>query len=670
MAGITSRLTALMLAAAVTTTLPPAAAQAPPSFAGRWTVSPDPPPGAGRSNRTPATAGSGWGSDITITQDAVWLTVRRAEFSRYDLQPPLRFVYALDGSESRNVVNMGRGPQEQVSRSTWRGNSLVITTRHVSAPPAAGEVTHVLSLDESGALVIQTTRGAGNAAATTTTRYRNAALEPIVYTLRAPAPETQRLEVEARVPTGGQPWIELMLPVWSPGYYVVQDYAANVQDVAARTPDGRALEVSRRSRNHWRVTTGGAAAVTLEYRLTCRSRFVTGCWVDPKSAVLNGPSTYITLAEEARRPHAVRLEMARGWPHSVTSLDREPGGRAHAYVAPDYDTFADSPIVAGTIGIQEVDVPGTRIVLADFGDLGAWDGRGAADRIRLIVDEHRRMMGGLPFARYVFLNGFRRGAGGLEHLNSSLLSSSPNPAQALPTVRWLNYVSHEFFHAINVKRLRPIELGPFDYDNAPRTPSLWLAEGVTTYYGDLAVARAGVSSQAEYLAGLSGQIRSLQTSPGRLVQTLEQSSLGVAAAGGSGVGGDRSRTVSYYVKGAIVGLLLDAHIQRLTGGRRSFDDVMRAAYRKYGGERGFRPAEFEAVASAIAGVDLSAWFHRALRTTEELDYAEVLDWYGLRFAEPGSIDPARAWHLEVKPDASATQRERLKRWLAGSPETR
>jgi predicted metalloprotease with PDZ domain len=669
------RLALLMLLAAVATALPPAAAQAPPSFAGRWTLIPDPPaPGAGQSSQVPATAGSGWGPDITITHDTVWLTIQRAEFSRYDMQAPLRFVYALDGSESRNVVDMGRGAQEQLSRATWRGASLVITTRHggqTGVRPGSdqgqtSEVAHVFSLDDLGALVVRTTRGVGQAASATTTRYGKAALEPVVYTLRAPAPETQRLEIEARVPTDGQPWVELLLPVWSPGYYVVQDYAANVQDLAARAPDGRALDVTRRSRNHWRVTTGGAATITLAYRLTCRSRFVTGCWVDATSAVINGPSTYLTLFEQARRPHEVHLEPAPGWPQSMTSLDPARDGRAHAYVAPDYDTFADAPIVAGTISVHEFEVPGTRVVLADFGDLGAWDGRGAADRIRLFVDEHRRMLGGLPFARYVFLNAFRGGAGGLEHLNSSLLSSSPNPTQPLPALRWLNYVSHEFFHAINVKRLRPIELGPFDYDNAPRTPSLWLSEGVTTYYGDLAVVRAGVATQAEYLAGLSGQIRSLQTSPGRLVQTLEDSSLGVATAGGSGVGGDRSRSVSYYGKGAVVGLLIDAHIRRLTGDRRSFDDVMRAAYRKYGGERGFRPAEFEAVASEIAGADLSAWFQHALRTTRELDYAEMLDWYGLRFAEPGSTDPARAWQLEASPSASAAQRQRLERWLAPS----
>ncbi len=493
---------------------------------------------------------------------------------------------------------------------------------------------------------------------------RAAASEPIVYILRAPAPDTQMLHVEARVPTGGQASIDLMLPVWSPGYYVAQDYAASVQDLDAHAPDGRALDVAKPARNRWRVTTGGVPTVTVTYRLPCRSRFVTGCWVDATTAVINGPSTYVTLVEQAKRSHQVRLEMAPGWQQSMTSLDAAPGGRAHAYVGPDYDTFADSPIVAGTIVVHEFDVPGTRVVLADFGDLGAWDGQRAADTLKRIVDEHRRMMRGLPFKRYVFLNGFRGGAGGLEHLNSSLLSSRPNPTEPMPTTRWLNYASHEFFHAINVKRLRPIELGPFDYDRVPRTPSLWLSEGVTTYYGDLAVVRAGVASQADFLAGVSSQIRSLQTSPGRLVQTLERSSLDVAARGGSGVGGNRDTTVSYYVKGDIVGLLLDARIRRLTGDRRSLDDVIRAAYAKYGGARGFKPAEFEAVAAGIAGADLSAWFQRALRSTEELDYAELLDWYGLRFAEPGSDDPARAWLLELRPDSTSAQREHLRRWLA------
>ena len=128
------------------------------------------------------------------------------------------------------------------------------------------------------------------------------------------------------------------------------------------------------------------------------------------------------------------------------------------------------------------------------------------------------------------------------------------------------------------------------------------------------------------------------------------------------MGGDRNATVSYYGKGSVVGWLLDARIQRATGGAQSLDDVMRLAYRRFSG-RGFTREQFEAAATEVAGTDLSEFFRRALRSTEELDYDEALDWYGLRFAP--AAEPARAWSLEVRPDASSAQRERLRRLLAG-----
>lgn len=483
--------------------------------------------------------------------------------------------------------------------------------------------------------------------------------EPAVYTLRFPAPDTHIAEVEARIPTDGRASLDLMLPAWSPGYYALGDYARNVRDFAARRPDGTPLHVDHPRSNHWAVATTGAPAIVVSYGLLCQSQFVTGSWVGPRYAVINGPSTYITPTGDGARPQEVHLELPAVWPQSITSLDEAPDGQPNHYRGPNYDVFIDSPIVAGTISTHEFEVGGARHVLADFGDLGAWDGQAAADALERIVTAHWRMIGALPFTKYVFLNAFRRGQGGLEHLNSTLLSSSPGPTSPRPTLRWLKYVSHEYFHAINVKRLRPVELGPFDYEKLPHTSSLWIAEGLTTYYGDLAVVRSGVGSVADHLAGLSGEIRALQTSPGRLVQTLEQASLTVGTTSRSGVGGNRNTTVSYYDKGTVVGFLLDARIRHATDDARSLDDVMRLAYARYGGARGYTPAEFQATASEVAGIDLSAFFHSALATTDELDYREALDWFGLRFAEPGSADPARAWALQVRPDATPAQARHL-----------
>ena len=172
-----------------------------------------------------------------------------------------------------------------------------------------------------------------------------AAPDPIVYTLRFPAPDTHSAEVEAIVPTDGHATIELMLPVWSPGFYGAGNYARNVQEFTARSPDGATLAFEKPRENHWRLATSGAARVVIAYHLLCQSTFVTGSWVGPDFAVINGPSTFITLVEHAQRPHTVQLVLPPVWEQSVTSLAAAPDGRPNEYSAPDYDVFADAPIV-------------------------------------------------------------------------------------------------------------------------------------------------------------------------------------------------------------------------------------------------------------------------------------------------------------------------------------
>lgn len=489
-------------------------------------------------------------------------------------------------------------------------------------------------------------------------------LDPILYTVSISAPETHVAVVEARVPTANAATVELMMPVWSPGFYVREDYAKRVMHVVARSPRGDSLAIEQPQPNHWRIHTGGAAAITLRYELQCGVRSVTGNWVGADMAVLNGAPTFITLLENSKRPHDVRLELPAAWHQSATSLAAAADHAANHYLAASYDERVDSPIVIGNISMHEFDVGGARHILADIGDVpAAWNGQLAADNLAKIARANLRFWGFLPFKKYVFLNVFRQGGGGLEHLNSTLLTSSPR-SEGGGNQRWLEYVAHEYFHAENVKRLRPVELGPFDYEHPPATASLWLSEGVTTYYGDLLVTRSGLDTPRDYLASLSRDITSLQTSPGRLVQTLEQASLGIFATGGSGIGGDPKTTVSYYVKGSVLGWLLDARVQHATNGARSFDDVMRLAYQRYSGAHGFTPSDFVAVASDVAGTDLTAFFTKALRTTEELDYTEALDWFGLRFAS--SNDATKAWTLEERPDATPVQKGHLDRLTRGN----
>jgi predicted metalloprotease with PDZ domain len=354
----------------------------------------------------------------------------------------------------------------------------------------------------------------------------------------------------------------------------------------------------------------------------------------------------------------------------MTALDPASDGHPHHYRAADFDTLVDSPIVAGTLDVNEFDVAGSRHYLVDAGEAGQFEGKRAAGDLQRIVEEARRLWGFLPYRKYVFLNVFRQGGGGLEHKDSTLLTASAARATTPAGYRsWLSFVAHEYFHAFNVKRLRPVELGPFDYEKEPHTKSLWISEGFTSYYAELLLARGRIDSLPEFLSAMSSPIRQLQQAPGRLVQTLEQSSWNVWDNSMSGVGTDPKTAVSYYVKGEVVGFLLDARIRRATGGARSLDDVMRLAYKRYAGVRGFTPDEFRKAAEDVARTDLREWFRRAVSSTEELDYDEALDWFGLRFASREGDDPARNWKLEIREDATGAQQLHLRALLApaGTP---
>jgi predicted metalloprotease with PDZ domain len=462
-------------------------------------------------------------------------------------------------------------------------------------------------------------------------------MPPIRHTLRFDDAEHHYVEVEARVPTGGAAAIELSMAVWTPGSYLVREFSRNVEALAAATPGGEPLGVSKSRKNRWRITTAGAAETVVTYRLYCREMSVRTNFVDASFALLNGAATFLTRVGKGEevRPHEVLVEAPAGWKQVVSPLPRVGDGAEPRFRAADYDTLVDSPLYAGNAAVYPFTVDGAPHLLVNEGETAppsVWDGpRSAADAER-IVREQIGFWGVRPYDRYVFFNLITETGGGLEHKSSSVLMTSRwNARTAKGYRRWLGLVSHELFHAWNVKRLRPVELGPFDYEEEVYTPSLWIAEGVTSYYDELLVRRAGLISREHYLAALSGTIERLQTTPGRRVQPLLQASYDAWIKLYRRDENTANSAVSYYAKGQLVAFLLDAEIRRATGGEHSLDDVMRRAYERFSGPRGYRHEEFLALASEVAGTDLSDFFHRALETPEELDYAPALAWYGLRF---------------------------------------
>ena len=470
--------------------------------------------------------------------------------------------------------------------------------------------------------------------------------EAIRYTLRFPAPQTNYVEVEAIVPTDGRPSVELMMAVWTPGSYLIREYERNVEAVQARSGT-RVLAVDKTVKNRWRIATAGAREVTVGYRVYSHEMTVRTNWVEADFAMLNGAPTYLTLVETGARPHDVRLELPAAWKTSVTGMPDAPDGAPHHYRAPDYDTLVDCPIVAGNPAIHRFSVDGKPHLLVDIGEGGLFDGGRAARDLERIVQADKQLWGSLPYDKYVFFNLLVSASGGLEHKNSVMIMASRWATGSRDKyLAWLSLASHEYFHLWNVKRLRPIELGPFDYERENYPRSLWISEGLTDYYADLQLARAGVYTPGEYLRELSNAIRALQTTPARLQQTAEMASFDAWIKQYRPDDNTVNSTISYYTKGAVLGFLLDARIRAATGDAKSLDDVMRLALTRYSGAKGFTPEEFRKTASDVAGTDLGPWFTRVLETTDELDYGPALEWFGLQFQPsrpPAATADEPAW---------------------------
>ncbi len=450
----------------------------------------------------------------------------------------------------------------------------------------------------------------------------------IEYTLRFPDAQTHYFEAEAIFPAS-EDTLTLMMAVWTPGSYLVREYARHVEALSARATDGTELELTKVRKNRWTVACAGHDRVVLRYRVYAREMSVRTNFVDDEFAVLTPAATFFAIPTELGRPYDLKLEPRDDWAESVTSLARTGD---HQYRATDYDELVDSPILLGNPALYAFEAGGAPHRFVNFGEAGMWNGARSAADVEAIARAHQQFWGVVPYDHYDFLNVLGQGRGGLEHKFSTLMMGNVFASRDAEAYRgWLGLVSHEFFHTWNVKRLRPAALGPFDYENETYTHSLWIAEGITSYYDDLLLRRAGLMDRETYLEIVSKNIERVQTTPGRLVQPLAMASFDAWIKYYRWDENSNNTAISYYRKGALVALLLDAKIQRLTRGQKSLDDLMRLAYERFSGERGFESAEFRALANEVAGASLDEFFAAAVDRTDELDFSDALAWYGLRF---------------------------------------
>ena len=309
--------------------------------------------------------------------------------------------------------------------------------------------------------------------------------------------------------------------------------------------------------------------------------------------MINGAPTFLTLADSHDRPHEVTLRLPSAWTRSTTALP-PIAGEAHAFRATSYDRLVDSPILLGSPAVYDFELEGRMHRLVNEGEAGVFDGARAARDFESIAREHHRFWGTVPYSSYVCLNLITESVGGLEHCDSAVLMTSRWATRTRKAyLGWLELASHELFHVWNGKRLRPVALGPFDYEREAHTRSLWVVEGITDYYGDLLLHRAGLSTRDEFLASLSDKIETLQTTPGRAVHPIVTASFDAWIKFYRQDENSPNTSISYYIKGSVVAFLLDARIRRVSSDKRSLDDVMRAAYAKYSANVGIRSRSFE-----------------------------------------------------------------------------
>jgi predicted metalloprotease with PDZ domain len=422
---------------------------------------------------------------------------------------------------------------------------------------------------------------------------------------------------------------DFKLPVWTPGYYRIMDYAKNVMDFRAEDGAGRPLGWEKTAKNVWRVRSGQAPSIVVSYDVYAFTRFVADSYLSDDGGFITPAGVFMHVAGRLANPVTVAVLPHPDWKQVSTGLDPVPG-RPHTFSAPDFDTLYDSPILIGNQEILAFEAAGVPHTVAAY-DLGSFDRTKFTGDLKKIIEASAALMGELPYRHYTFLI-IGPGGGGLEHLNSTAVTLNPaSLADPRGTQRWLSFIAHEYFHLFNVKAIRPIALGPFDYDRENYTNMLWVAEGVTVYYEYIVLNRAGLMSRDEVLERLGSTIARYENAPGRRHQPANASSFD--AWGDPFARGEHpaNTTISYYDIGAGLGLLLDLRIRAATNGRASLDDVMRTLYRTFYKEkkRGFTDREFREVCERTAGASLAEVFDVYAATPGEIDYAKYLAPAGL-----------------------------------------
>jgi predicted metalloprotease with PDZ domain len=437
-----------------------------------------------------------------------------------------------------------------------------------------------------------------------------------------------------------QDFVELNMPAWRPGRYEIIDPAGTIRTLSAVGPDGQQVPNAKINKATWRFETEGMDRLEVSYTIYANSLANRTRHADSTHAFLS-PSTVFLYAPDRRdEPVRVDFEIPGGWRVS-TGLDAHPDhADGRVFVARDFDTLVDSPFEVGEQDVIEFEVRGVPHEIVIWGQHEADPDKLAADFAKIV--EHQAQIfegdGPLPYGFYVFQIHCGPGMrGGTEHINSTIMGADPQIFfDDRRYENFLGLVSHEMFHTWNVKRLRPAGLTPYDYQQENYTDLLWVAEGTTSYYDDLTLARVGLISIDTYLDKLKSSIGAVHARPGLMMQTLAESSFDAWIKFNKATPDSPNATVSFYNQGALASLLVDLWIREQTSDQNSLDTVMRDLYQRHPLESGgFTTEDLAAAIDRAAGTEAGearALLTSLAETTGDLPLTEPLARIGLELS--------------------------------------
>jgi predicted metalloprotease with PDZ domain len=447
----------------------------------------------------------------------------------------------------------------------------------------------------------------------------------IEYTVKVADIPRQLFHVTTDIRNINQPSLDLSLPVWSPGWYVVENYAKNIVRFRVTEPGGRALRPAQVRKQTWRIDTKGISRVTIEFDYLANVLSANQARIARDYAFFTGTQLFLLPEGHRSRPSKVSFDVPAGW-KIASGLDET--ANPMVFTAPEYDTLVDQPTLMGQFDATRFTVDGKPhdLVASPPGTFSAEKTRTLAGHLTKLAETQGAIFGGLPYKKFVYFYLFRpaeASASVLEHQNSFVAIWNPD-ALPLPD-DMVGQASHEFFHVWNVKRIRPVEMWPYDYAGENETPLLWVSEGFTSYYAGLALYRAGLRDARSFIDDAARAIGDVEGNEARRYISASDSSTSTWVDYASPL----PSRISYYSQGRNLAGLLDLSIRYDTNGASSLDEVMRTLFTDfYQRGRGFSTEDLIRVINRISRKSYESFFNKYVSGTDVPPYDTFLGYAG------------------------------------------